>query len=849
MPGGHQMSSKEMTATAVSKNGINYTTTISAAVAAAVGGVAPAYAQETGSSGIDEITVTATKRGDVSIQDLAGSVQAFSTEDLRNQNLFSMEDFSRFTPSMAYFGNQAGAGKIFFRGIADAPDTFIAGSSAAVYLDEQPVTQSAQVDVRLVDIERVEALSGPQGTLFGSSSQSGTLRIVTNKPDPTAFESFADVTVKSMSKGDASHDIAGMVNIPLAEDTLALRLVGFTATEGGYIDNVLGQTPSSENGGRTSINGTQLNTNAVKDDWNETTVTGARVAGKWFINDKWSTSLGIAYQNTEAKAENSYDPTVGDLQIIAFYPDSRDDEWNQYSLTVEGAFGDVNFTSATAYFERDILYIQDTTSYAAYFSSFCYYATATYNIYCFQPAGVNYTYVDPIGFLSNDQTNTTFSQEFRLSQSGENFSWVAGVFWEDRTEDWDFSTYTTNDGGYANSQGWANWDTAYWNVSPPVTDAWWFSADRTSWETLAVFGEATFDFTEKFSATFGARWFEVDQEKTYWVELPMGRRTPAGQLLSGDATDKHGCLFAETPCNASDSDNPADLGFNMPNATDQDTAIKVSAQYAFSDDKMIYALYSEGFRPGGTNRNRGAPKLAPAYNADFLKNTELGIKTQWADGRFQLNAIAFFQDWEDYQVEVVDPSNIPCAVDPTPPCGQPWQKGVLNAGDAGSDGLEISMELQPNESLSFGANMTFLDAEIKSEVPGLDAVGPGSKLPFAPDFKGSFQAQYNWPTSIFGSNESFAQFQFTHTGGSLNQVQAFVGGNAPQMKMAAYQNINLKFGMTGEDWEAALFISNVGDERGQLYHDVTDFEPFWGRQRTAISRPREIGVRFFKSWQ
>jgi len=419
------MSEEKEPATAVSKDGINYTTTISAAVAAAVGGTVPVYAQD--NLGIEEITVTATKRGDVSIQDLAGSIQAFGTEDIRNQNLFNMEDFSKFTPSLAYFGNQSGGGKIFFRGIADAPDTFIAGSSAAVYLDEQPVTQSAQVDVRLVDIERVEALSGPQGTLFGSSSQSGTLRIVTNKPDPAAFESFADISLKTIEEGDASYDVSGMVNIPLIDNELAIRLVGFSATEGGFIDNVLGQTPGSENGGRTSINGVQTNANVVEEDWNETTITGARVSAKWFISDTWSATLGIAYQDTESDAESTYDPTVGDLEVIAFYPDTRDDEWTQYSLTFEGEIAGMNFTSATAYFDRDILYNQDTTSYAAYFGSFCYAATATYNIYCFQPAGVNYAYNDPIGFLSNDQNNTTFSQEFRLSKTGDRFSWVAGV--------------------------------------------------------------------------------------------------------------------------------------------------------------------------------------------------------------------------------------------------------------------------------------------------------------------------------------------------------------------------------------------------------------------------------------
>lgn len=836
-----------------SSNGISYNTTIAAAVATAVGGFVPAHAQDT-HLGIDEITVTATKRGDMNIQDLAGSIQAFGTEDIRNQNLFSMEDYVKFTPSMSYFGNQSGAGKIFFRGIADAPDTFIASASAAVYLDEQPLTQSAQVDVRLIDIERVEALSGPQGTLFGSSSQSGTLRIVTNKPDPTAFESFADITLKTMQEGDPSYDISAMVNIPLIEDKFAIRLVGFSATEGGFIDNVLGNTPNYEALGKAPVTGPQVNASVVEDDWNETSIDGARIGAKWFINDEWSATGMISHQSATSNAENTYDPTVGDLQLIAFSPDRRTDDWTAFSFSLEGAIGDLQFTSASAYFTRDSAYVQDTTAYAAYFGSFCYmhpvYQTATYNIYCFQPAGQYYWYADPIGFLVNDQKNTSISQEFRVSFSNERLDWVAGVFWEERDEEWDFTTETE---GYNESQGWDHWDNLY-NVSPPDSDVWWFSRDETTWETLAVFGEGTFHFNDAFSVTAGARWFEVDSKKIYHVELPGGRRTPSGQMLDGSAADDHGCLYAAAPCNgyAVDSDNPADDGFNRINSKDKDTAIKVSAQWSFSEDKMAYALYSEGFRPGGVNRNRGAPKLPAGYNADFLKNYEFGLKSQWADGRLQVNAVAFFQDWEDYQIEVVDPSNKPCPeVGFVEPCGQPWQKGVTNVGNASSDGVELQIEVAPSAGLSLRMNATWLSSEVKDEVPGLDAVGPGSKLPFAPEFKGSFYSQYNWGTSLLGSDEAFVQFSFTHVGSSLNQVQALTldDGPAPQLRMEGYQTTNLKFGLIGGDWEANLFINNLGDERGHLYHDVTDFEPYFGRSRTSVIRPREIGVRFFKRWE
>jgi len=863
-------------------NGINYKTTIGAAVAAAVG-AGPALAQEE-SIGIEEITVTATKRGEVSIMDLAGSIQAFGTEAIREQGLTDMESYTKLTPTLTYFGNSTGQGKVFIRGIADAPDTFIVSQSSAVYLDEQPITQGAAVDPRLVDIERVEVLSGPQGTLFGSSSQSGTLRIVTNKPDPTKFEAFADATVKGMEDGAGSFDISGMVNIPLADDTFAVRLVGFSATEGGFIDNVEGITGNCEAYNKCAIGGPQLNTDAVEEDWNETTITGGRVSAKWFINDNWNATIGLATQSTEADAENTYDPTIGDLELIAFNADTFDDDWTQYSLTIEGNFSDnLSFTSATAYFDRDTKYTQDTTDYASYFGSFCYYFTATYNIYCFQPAGTYYSYNDPIGYLTNDQENTNFTQEFRLAYTGDKVDWVVGAFYEDRHEAWDFDTVVTNQGGYSNSQGFDNWVRPYneflrpsavgpnyynayacgayagpvgyyycitdgWGVPSQPTDSWWFSADDTDWETLALFGEATFQLSDTWSFTAGARWFEVDQSKQYFVNNPGNRRTVALPNLAGDGIGGKGCLLPDGPCNPNDTDNPDDIGVNFINSTDDDTAIKLSLQYSPNEDLMFYGLYSEGFRAGGVNRNRGAPRLPQAYGADFLENYEVGMKGSFASGRMNVSVIAFFQDWVDYQLEVVDPSNTPCADDPTPPCGQPWQKGVFNAGSAHSDGVEISIEALPTDQFQLRLNATFLESELDDAVPGIDDVGKGSKLPFAPEFKASLFAQYNWPMNVMGSNEAFFQFQFSHTGESLNQVQAFVGGPTPQLVQEAYDWSSVRFGLVGGDWEANIFINNLTDERGQLYHDVSDFEPFFGRQRTSVIRPREYGIRFTKHW-
>jgi hypothetical protein len=298
---------------------------LAVAVSTALTGYAPdATAQEQGaSSALEEIVVTSRKREE-SLQDISGSIQALTGDELKRKGLQNLEDLVRFLPNVAHIGASAGENKIIFRGVSDNPNSFIAASSAAVYLDEQPLTQFAvNPEPRLVDMKRIEALAGPQGTLYGDSSQSGTLRYITNKPDPTEFSAGIDTMLRTGSESSESYDVNGYVNIPVAEDKFALRLVGFSALDGGYIDNVAGVSP---------MQGTRNNASAVAEDINETEFMGGRVAAKWFVNDQWSVTGSYIYQKIEADSRSFYDPTEGDLQVVKFYQDSRDDEWFQLSL-------------------------------------------------------------------------------------------------------------------------------------------------------------------------------------------------------------------------------------------------------------------------------------------------------------------------------------------------------------------------------------------------------------------------------------------------------------------------------------------------------------------------------------
>jgi outer membrane receptor protein involved in Fe transport len=779
---------------------------------------------------LEEVIVTATKRAQ-NLQDIPQSIQAITADTIRVAGMQSMEDYVRFIPSMNIVIANPGTATIVFRGVADAQSTFIAESSAALYLDEQSLTMNGNPNPRMVDIERVEALSGPQGTLFGASSQSGVLRIVTNKPDPSAFDANIDVMLRGMSEGEASYDVSAMGNIPIS-DTFAVRLVGFSARDGGFIDNVLGTTPRFE---------LFTNEDKVKEDFNRVEYKGGRISAKWFPNDNWQVTAGIVYQKTDSDGRPEQDVHLDqDLAVVRFKPGFEYDnqDWTQYALTIEGDLGFADFVSATAYFTRDWEYTQDTTpGYAAYFGTFCYGGSydpdgnynpyiSNYANYCFQPAGVGNYYNDPIGYLKNTQKNTKFSQEFRLSAQGERVDWVAGVFYEEASEDWDFWSFTD---GYDESQvfdSWVNGRMA-WKGSTPTQspqDAWWFSADRTDWEQKAVFGEGTFHLGEKWDLTLGARWFDRTMNKRYWNEIPQF--------------------------------NPTDDGVLNPTSDVSDWLGKASLKYQVNDDIMVYGLYSEGFRPGGTNRGRGEPWFPREFDTDWLNNYELGTKMTLADGNVRLNATYFHMKWEDYQLELIDPSNIACGAEnarPEPTCGQPWQKVVFNAGDATSEGIELQLDAALSKNFTLGFNATWLDATLDEEVEALVTIPKGSRLPLSPDFQGAVYGQYDWPVNWFGGSatSAYVRLQWSYTGSMLNQVEPLStpeDGPSPQIKQPAYNIGDIRFGVNGNDWSVQLFVNNLTDERAILFDNPYELDRFFGRGRQTVNRPREYGVRFIKSF-
>lgn len=330
---------------------------LAAAISAALVPTGYAVAQEAPSAdseknAIEEIIVTARKREE-SLQRVPFSIQAIPEAQLKQMGATSMADYARFIPSLAWRETTPGFSTIVFRGIYVGHDVLVHGSSS-VYLDELPITSlGEQPDPHLVDIARIEALAGPQGTLFGASAQSGTLRIVTNKPDPTGFEAIADISAYTGSDSGNSYEVSGVLNIPLVEDKFAIRLVGFSAEEAGYIDNVFGHTPDTYAGSNIRFTGVQGipaaesgtldNADIVEDDWNWVDYQGARVSALWNVNDNWSATAMYLHQKSDLRGGyNDFNAAVGDLKTIQFNQSVRNDEWDAFSLVIEGDIGSVH---------------------------------------------------------------------------------------------------------------------------------------------------------------------------------------------------------------------------------------------------------------------------------------------------------------------------------------------------------------------------------------------------------------------------------------------------------------------------------------------------------------------------
>ena len=816
-----------------------------------------------GQDTVEEIVVTARKKSE-SLQDVPLSVSALRESDLEEKGVNVFEDYLLQLPGVTAGGSGPGQSTIYIRGLASTtPNLTTAGvaglaPNVSFYLDEQPLAQPGRnLDVYAADMARIEVLSGPQGTLFGASSQAGVVRMITNKP--VMGESLSSIEVESRftSGGDEGSKLEYMTNVPLGERS-ALRFVAYRDRRGGYIDQVAGTLNASQSArfraaGTVRANGLPVSssrggfqagadlsgvtlTNAVaieKENANPVTYEGFRASVAHEINDNWNALATVAKQTIDADGVFFVDPTLDDLEIQRYTDDTIEDEFENMSLTLEGSVGDLEVVYAGAYTDRVTDQNIDYTDYLFVGQYLPYYICDYYVTYTSNAPGNVPTGTCGAPNLLVDSTTNTEVQTHEIRISGainDTMSFTAGAFMSDleltELNLFNYPGSVGNDITYA-----ANYALTDTSVTGSINNAspGWFSAGPYSEPVIffndikrtdnqqGFFGEISMDVSETSELTVGARWYdiEVDFEGSANSSFYNGFGAPDTQQFGSNLSAQY------APGNAN----------GYPDKAKSDGVIgKVTYSWNPSEDLMYYVTWSEGFRPGLLNRPVGSSNadgsyvVKPEVKSDEVTNLEFGWKTVLKDGKLRFNGSAFMVDVSGLQSTIFDPSIVNLFFSD-------------NAADADITGLEGDFVYYTNvNGLVVSGAFSMLDTEItKSLVPTSDVV-VGSDLAFAPGSQANLAARKEWGMS--SGNTGHWQLQIARSEKSFSDIMA-----PNKAIQRSHHFVNMRYGMSNDEWTAELYIDNVTDKRAEISNTFV-----FDRSRLSVIKPRTLGLRYKKSF-
>ncbi len=760
-----------------------------------------AWAQDTAPPAADagDIIVTATKRAE-NLQRVPLSIQAIGEERLDQLQVSDFNDYARFLPSVTFQTAAPGFAKVYFRGVASGENANHSASlpTVGIYLDEQPITTiQGALDIHVYDVARVEALAGPQGTLFGASSQAGTIRIITNKPDPSKFEGGVDAEVNKFSGGEPGYTFEGFLNIPLASN-IALRAVGYYKADGGYIDNVAGFRTYPTSGI------IQSNRSLARRNYNDVDTVGGRLALGIDLDDRWTVTTSLIGQITEADGSFAQQRGQGRWKTQQFNPEGGRDEWFQAALTVEGRVGNWDLTYAGAYLKRKVDGESDYSDYAYFYD-----ALFGYGAYFVDNAG---NLVSPNQYIQFTDRYSKQSHELRLTSPSENrLRAIVGLFYQRQTHNIE-QNYIID------------------NIADEITVT---GTDSNIWLTkqlridrdYAAFGEVTFDITERLKLLGGLRVYHYNNSLVGFF----------GYAAAFGSTGERGCFgppqIGGTPCT------------NVDKST-KDTGVihKLNLTWEATDDALAYFTWSKGFRPGGINR-RGT---LPPYGADELTNFELGWKTSWFDRRLRFNGAIYRLVWDNIQLSFLGANGL---------------TEIRNAGNARIHGVEFDIGWrQGGLTLSAGgsyndAQITRDFCRIANPQfdcatpPGNALLAPsGTRLPVTPRFKGNVIARYEFDIGPYATH---LQAAAAHEGGrtsDLRDLQRSILGN-----LDSYTTLDLAAGVRRAGWSFEMFVTNLTNSNGVINTGVQCVETTCGDPDgvtasggifyDTVIRPRRFGAR------
>ncbi|HEU4779026.1 MAG TPA: TonB-dependent receptor [Steroidobacteraceae bacterium] len=763
----------------------------------------------------EEIIVTAQKRA-TSLQEVPFSIAAMTAEDLEQSGATNIVEVARNVPGLYIADLGPGQSQVAIRGISagqvvrDQPGV---KESVGIYLDESPISVALFTpDLDLYDLDRIEVLRGPQGTLFGAGSSSGTVRYITAQPNVGELGGSLDVTFNGVSDGEIGGSLRGSLNVPIGENS-AMRVVGYHSELPGFVDQLYPDRTTREDIDSGTRSGGRL---AFRFEPSENVVITPRVIYQKLATDGYPridvyNILGNPYTTTET----AVDP--GERGQITQFREGITDEFLMADLKLDFALGsDLGLTSVTTYIDRQVEVLRDASQLTG---------SVTFGSLGGTPDDARLD--SP---LYDDTDLSVFSQEVRLASTGEGpFQWLVGAFYQQ--SDRDYGQTLPTPGYDALTQALIGADSSDFNAPP---DTPFYSRLTYDFQQFALFGEATYRFSPEWALTGGLRYYDFEEDRLL---------TFAGLFADQGYTDEPGSV-------SSDGVSP-----------------RVILAFSPSKDVQFTAQVAKGFRLGGINDplNVGlcqGTDLAtysghPEFNDEKTTNYEIGTKTRFAGGRVTFNAAVFFTDIKDLQV-IAD-------------AGSCSSRIVLNA-EAESKGAEMELFMRPNENWDFGIAATYANAEITEDyLPGqpVGGVREGNRLPTAPELQASASAAYTW--NLTESLNSYVRFTVQHVGSSFTQLadqedgfgvildpllQQAGDGTASLIdlgdvnvtriefdaELPSYEIGNLRWGFGTDAWEAALFVNNLWDERAFLSID---------RERGRRARvgyltnpPRTIGVNF-----
>ncbi len=763
----------------------------------------PAVAQE--SADDDTIIVTAQKRAQ-DMQDVPVAITAIGTEKLDQLQVNELQDAVKFLPSVTIQTLAPGFAQVYFRGVASGENANHSASLPTVgtYLDEMPITTiQGALDIHAYDLARVEALAGPQGTLFGASSMAGTIRLITNQPDYGSTYGAVDVELNSVAHGDMGGTIEGFVNAPLAENA-AVRIVGWYRRDAGYIDNIAGSRTYPTSGI------VQNNAALVEDDYNDVDTYGARIALGIELDENWTirpTLMGQVQKANGSFAQERSSAVTGDLQTVQYNPEFSEDKWLQAAMTIEGRIGNWDLVATGGGLWREDEVFSDYSDYAYFYDALYGYGAYFYDN--------NYDLISPNQYIEGGDRYRRAFGEVRISSPVENpLRVIAGVFGQRQYHEIEQHYIVDN-------------VIDMFVVTGTDSNVWLTRQNRVD-RDFAAFGEVSYDVTDSLTLTGGARLYRYKNslEGFFGYSSSFSSRTGEAACFGPATVDG-------TPCTNLDK---------VTSATD--AIFKLNATYEINPDVLVYATWSQGFRPGGINR-RGT---LPPYGSDKLDNYEIGWKTQFGPIRF--NGAIYQEDWTDIQLSFL---------------GENGLTEIRNAGIARIRGIEGDFTYREG-GLTLSLSGSYNDATIRRDFcrianPGFDCtfdpgdgrtnalLAPsGSQLPVTAKFKGNAIARYEFP---LGEWDAHVQGALAHVGKRRSDVRTLE--KAIKGTFDAYTTADVSIGVRKDNLRFELYATNLFDERGVVNSGVQCLETTCGDPDGLsttggvfydyVTRPRVIGIK------